>query len=117
MAQPPDIRVRRGTGRPHRTSLALDRLREREGATTLRVVVQANLPRGQGRPSRLEYQRVGSWLIDCRSPADVVHVRAGLANLMRTLSHAEKNEQPSPAQETVAEPPVQVAVAEAHAPE
>jgi hypothetical protein len=92
MTQPFDIRVRKGAGRPHRTSLSLDRLRERQGPTTLRVVVQANLPRGQSRPSRLEYQRIGSYMIDCRTPEAVQHVRACLKSLMRDLDHTSKTE-------------------------
>lgn len=105
MPQPPNIRVRKGAGRPHRINLALDRLRERAGPTTLRVVVQANLPRGQGRPSRLQYQRVGSWLIDCQSPADVAHVRSELANLMGAFPHPNKDEQRSTGQEATVESP------------
>jgi hypothetical protein len=92
MTQPFDIRVRKGAGRPHRTSLSLDRLHERQGSTTLRVVVQANLPRGQSRPSRLEYQRIGSYLIDCRTPEAVQHVRACLKGLMRDLDRLPKTE-------------------------
>lgn len=90
MAQQHDIAVRKGAGRPHRISLALDRLRERQGRTTLRVVVQANLPRGQGRPSRLLYQRVGSYLIDCTNPEAVAHARAELEKLMHRLAHPAK---------------------------
>ena len=88
MAQLLDIRVRKGAGRRHRINLALDRVRERHDPTTLRVVVQANLPRGQSRPSRLQYQRVGSWLIDCRTPEAVAHVRAELANLMHGMDRS-----------------------------
>ena len=109
MAQPPDIRVRKGAGRPHRVNLALDRLRERQGPTTLRVLIQANLPRGQGRPSRLQYQRVGSWLIDCGNPEAVAHVRAELAGLMDALAHPEKNKECSPAHEAVAQAPARAA--------
>ncbi len=87
MGQLLDIRVRKGKGRPHRVNLALDRLRERQDPTTLRLVVQANLPRGQSKPSRLQYQRLGSYLIDCRTPQAVAHVRAELANVMLSLSH------------------------------
>jgi hypothetical protein len=48
-----DIRVRRGKDRPCRVDAALDCLPERLRAPTapptrLRVVVEANLPRGQG---------------------------------------------------------------------
>jgi hypothetical protein len=77
-----DIRVRKGAGRPHRVNAALDRLRERQDPTTLRVVVQANLPRGQARPSRLEYQRVTSWLVDCRTPEAVQTVLGILDKLI-----------------------------------
>jgi hypothetical protein len=80
-----DIVVRRGTGRPHRVNISLDRLRDSQGPATLRLVVQARLPRGQGRPSRHEYQRVASWLIDCRTPVAVTHVRASIRDLMREI--------------------------------
>ena len=96
VAQVLDIRVRKGTGRPHRVNLALDRLRERQDPTTLRLVVQARLPRGQTRPSRFEYQRVGSWLIDSRTPQAVARVRAELANLMHTLDKISLDRPPEP---------------------
>lgn len=98
MSQSSDIRVRKGAGRPHRINLALDRLRERQGATTLRLVLQANLPRGQGRPSRLQYQRLTSYLVDCGSPAAVTRVREALANLMDKLSDPAEDEQCLPIQ-------------------
>jgi len=62
-----DIRVRRGKARSHRVNAALDRQRERQLPTSLRVVIEANLPPGQDRPSRMEYQRIASWMIECRS--------------------------------------------------
>ncbi len=96
MGQLLDIRVRKGAGRPHHVSLALDRLRERQDPTTLRLVVQARLPRGQSRPSRLQYQRVGSYLIDCRTPQAVAHVRAELANLLHTLNNISLDRPPEP---------------------
>ena len=96
MAQLLDIRVRKGAGRLHRINLALDRLRERQDPTTLRVVVQANLPRGQSRPSRLQYQRVGSYLIDCRTPEAVAHVRAELASLMHGMDKVSQERPQEP---------------------
>jgi hypothetical protein len=80
-----DIRVRKGRARIHRINLALDRLRATGGPTTLRVVVQARLPRGQGRPVRYEYQRVASWLVDCRTPRAAMGVRAWLGDQVRRL--------------------------------
>jgi hypothetical protein len=82
--------VRRGAGRPHRVNAALDRLRERlkepnAGPVQLRVVVQARLPRGQARPVQLEYQRIASWLIDCRTSEAVTHSRQQLRALMQSL--------------------------------
>jgi hypothetical protein len=85
MAQIVDIRVRKGRGRIHRINLALDRLRATGGPTTLRVVIQARLPRGQTRPVRYEYQRVGSWLVDCRSPTAAMVVRSWLGDQVRAL--------------------------------
>jgi hypothetical protein len=85
MAQIVDIRVRKGKGRIHRINLALDRLRATGGPTTLRVVIQARLPRGQTRPVRYEYQRVGSWLLDCRSPTAAMVVRSWLGDQVRRL--------------------------------
>lgn len=96
---PCHIRVRKGTGRSHRINLALDRLHERQGPTTLRLVLQAHLPRGQERPSRLEYQRVGSYLVDCGSPEALARVREALGSLMQTLtdqSVAPPTQEPSP---------------------
>ena len=85
MAQIFDIRVRKGAARQHRINLALDRLRATGGPTTLRIVVQARLPRGQNRPVRYEYQRVGSWLVDCRTPRAAMGVRAWLGDEIRRL--------------------------------
>jgi hypothetical protein len=87
VAQPFDIRVRRGTGRPHRVNVALDRLRERlqePGAapTQLRLVLEARLPRGQARPVLLEYQRIATWMMDCRTSEAVTHARRELRALM-----------------------------------
>jgi hypothetical protein len=75
--------------RPHRVNAALDRLRERQDPTTLRLVVQARLPRGQGRPARYEYQRVASWRIDCRTQVAVKHVRACLRDLIREIDRVQ----------------------------
>jgi hypothetical protein len=80
-----DIRVRKGAGRLHKINLALDRLKATGGPTTLRVVIQARLPRGQTRPVRYEYQRVGSWLIDCRTARAAVGTTAWLGAAIRKL--------------------------------
>ena len=82
-----DIVVSPGKARSHRVNAALDRLREQPTPppTRLRVLVEVNLPRGQRRPPRLEYQRVASTMIDCRTPEAARYVRRMLAHLMRRL--------------------------------
>src|SRR5215469_1141721 len=85
VAQPFDILVRRGAARSHRVNALLDRLKESgTGPVQLRVVIQARLPRGQARPVQLEYQRVHSTMIDCRTPEAADHAR-------RTVLRAEKS--------------------------
>jgi hypothetical protein len=69
-------------------SAALDRIREQGNAsrlTTLRVVVEANLPRGQNRPPRLEYQRLTSYRVDCHTPEAFQHARATVNKVMKSL--------------------------------
>jgi len=86
-----DIIVRRGKARTHRVNAALDRLRERQSgpnppaSTRLRIVIEANLPRGQERPSRMEYQRIASWMIDCRTAEAVEHVRNSIRENLHQL--------------------------------
>ena len=89
MALPIDIRVRAGKSRDHRISNALDNLQTAGGPVTLRVVVEANLPRrSKGRKQAREYQRITSYLVDSRSPEALAHVRKQLRNLMRELNGA-----------------------------
>jgi len=52
------------------------------GSSRLRLELQVLMP-GPG-PRRL-YERLGSWLVDCRTPAAVAHVEAELRRLMREL--------------------------------
>ena len=80
-----DFIVSPGKARPHRVNAALDRQRERQLPTRLRIVIEANLPRGQDRPPRMEYQRLASWMIDCRSSDVAVNVRHVLRDFLRRL--------------------------------
>ena len=87
-----DFRVRRGKARSHRVNAALDRFKERQSGpnpptTSLRIVVEMNLPRGQERPSRLEYQRITSWMIDCRTPEAAGFARRAFRDLIRKLDY------------------------------
>lgn len=81
-----DIRVRRGRARQHRISNALDALKAAGGPVTLRLTVEAYLPRrAAGRREAREYQRITSYLIDCRRPEAVRHVFLSLREIMRQL--------------------------------
>lgn len=86
MAQPIDIRVRKGRGRSHRLSISLDNLKAAGGPVSLRVVVEANLPRrSKGRRQVREYQRMASYLVDCRTPEVINYVRRKLRDTLIEL--------------------------------
>ena len=86
MSEPIDIRVRKGKGRSHRMSIALDNLKAAGGPVSLRVVVEANLPRrSKGRRQAREYQRITSYMVDCRAQEAVRFTRNTIDELMRFL--------------------------------
>ena len=64
----------------------LNRLKETGvGPVQLRVVIQARLPRGQARPVQLEYQRIASMMIDCRTPEAADHARRTVLRAVQSL--------------------------------
>jgi hypothetical protein len=54
-------------------------------------VIQARLPRGQTRPVRYEYQRVASWLVDCRTARAALGATAWLGTGIRKLDRVKLN--------------------------
>jgi hypothetical protein len=89
--------VRRGKALSHTVRAAWDR---HSGPTSLRLVVEADLPRGQARPSRLQYQRLDSWIVDCRTTEAADYAPAAIRELMRQLDgkvvaeHTQEQDRP-----------------------
>lgn len=75
----------------------LDRLKESgTGPVQLRVLIQARLPRGQGRPAKLAYQRLGSTMLDCRTVEASLHARRAIRAAVQALHRVSlQNEAPA----------------------
>lgn len=97
VGKPFDILVRPGTARQHRVNALLDRLKESgAGPVQLRVLIQARLPRGNARPVQLEYQRITSVMVDCRTPEAAQHARRAIRSAIQALNRARISEPERP---------------------